>query len=122
MLGTYVLSAGYYDAYYLKALKIRSLIREDFEKAFRNVDYILGPTSPTPAFGIGEKMNDPIAMYLSDIYTISLNLAGLPGISVPSGFTKSGLPLGIQVAGNLLDEKGILSIAGAIESVSVKDK
>ena len=118
MLGTYVLSAGYYDAYYLKALKVRSLIREDFDNAFKTVDYIVGPTSPTPAFRIGEKMNDPIAMYLSDIYTISLNLAGLPGISVPSGMTKSGLPLGVQVIGKLLDEEGILNVAKAIESVS----
>ncbi|MGA2141030.1 MAG: amidase family protein, partial [Brevinematales bacterium] len=118
MLGTYVLSAGYYDAYYMKALKVRSLIREDFEKAFEKADYILGPTSPTPAFKIGEKMDDPIAMYLSDIYTISLNLAGLPGISVPSGMTKNSLPLGLQVAGKLLDEEGIMNIACAIESIT----
>ncbi len=115
MLGTYVLSKGYYDAYYLKALKVRSLIRNDFEKAFDTVDYIIGPTSPTPAFRIGEKINDPIAMYLSDIYTISLNLAGLPGISVPAGFTKKGLPVGVQVTGKLLDEEGIFNVAMEIE-------
>jgi aspartyl-tRNA(Asn)/glutamyl-tRNA(Gln) amidotransferase subunit A len=118
MLGTYVLSAGYYDAYYMKALKVRTLIRQDFDRAFEKADYILGPTSPTPAFKIGEKMDDPIAMYLSDIYTISLNLAGLPGISVPSGKTKSGLPLGLQVAGKLLDEGGVMNVASAIESLS----
>ena len=117
MLGTYVLSAGYYDAYYLKALKVRHLIKQDFEKAFEKADFIIGPTSPTPAFKIGEKMDDPIAMYLSDIYTIALNLAGLPGLSVPSGFSKSGLPLGIQVSGKLLDEEGVLNLAYAIENL-----
>lgn len=115
MLGTYVLSAGYYDAYYLKALKVRTLIRNDFEKAFGKVDLIIGPTSPTPAFRIGEKMDDPISMYLSDIYTISANLAGLPGISVPSGKTSSGLPIGTQVIGKLLDERNVLDMAYAIE-------
>lgn len=119
MLGTYVLSAGYYDAYYLKALKVRTLIKQDFDKAFEKVDIIIGPASPTPAFKIGEKIDDPIAMYLSDIYTISVNLAGLPGISVPSGFTKNGLPLGTQVIGRILDEEGILNLAGIIESMSI---
>src|SRR5260370_14308189 len=89
MLGTYALSSGYYDAYYLKALKVRRLIKDDFDKAFADCDVILGPTSPTPAFKIGEKIGDPLAMYLSDIYTISANLAGIPGISIPCGFTKS---------------------------------
>jgi aspartyl-tRNA(Asn)/glutamyl-tRNA(Gln) amidotransferase subunit A len=117
MLGTYVLSAGYYDAYYLKALKVRTLIKMDFDKAFEKVDFIIGPTSPTPAFKIGEKTDDPIAMYLSDIYTISINLAGLPGISVPTGFTKSGLPIGTQIIGKLLDEEGIFNVACSIEKL-----
>lgn len=117
MLGTYVLSAGYYDAYYLKALKVRNLIKQDFDKAFQSVDTIIGPTSPTPAFKIGEKMSDPISMYLSDIYTISINLAGLPGISVPNGKTKAGLPLGVQVLGKLLDEQSVYQLAYAIESL-----
>jgi len=117
MLGTYVLSAGYYDAYYLKALKVRSLIKSDFDKAFVKVDFILGPTSPTPAFKIGERIDDPIAMYLSDIYTISSNLAGLPAISIPAGFSKNGLPLGIQIIGKLLDEQEILNLAYGIEKI-----
>lgn len=117
LLGTYVLSAGYYDAYYLKALKVRSLIRSDFDKAFEKVDFIIGPTSPTPAFKIGEKTDDPIAMYLSDIYTISVNLAGNPGISVPTGTTKSGLPIGTQIIGKLLDENGLLSVSKAVEEL-----
>ncbi len=117
MLGTYVLSAGYYDAYYLKALKVRTLIKQDFEKAFEKVDFIVSPTSPTPAFKIGEKINDPISMYLSDIFTISLNLAGLPGISVPSGFAKSGLPIGTQIVGKNLDEEGVLNLAYAVENL-----
>jgi aspartyl-tRNA(Asn)/glutamyl-tRNA(Gln) amidotransferase subunit A len=117
MLGTYVLSAGYYDAYYLKALKVRTLIRQDFDKAFESVDLIVGPTSPTPAFKIGEKMDDPIAMYLSDIYTISANLAGLPGISIPTGKTSSGLPIGTQIIGKLLDEKNVLDLAYAVEKL-----
>ncbi len=118
MLGTYVLSAGYYDAYYMKALRVRTLIHRDFDEAFRKVDLIVGPTSPSPAFRIGEKMNDPIAMYLSDIYTISANLAGLPAVSVPCGLTKSGLPIGAQVIGKLLDEQNVLDLAYAIERLS----
>ncbi|MCX7821225.1 MAG: Asp-tRNA(Asn)/Glu-tRNA(Gln) amidotransferase subunit GatA [Brevinematales bacterium] len=115
MLGTYVLSSGYYDAYYLKALKVRKLIKNDFDNAFKNVDVILSPTSPTPAFKIGEKLNDPISMYLSDIYTIAVNLAGLPAISIPTGFSKEGLPLGSQFIGRLLDEETILNVSFAIE-------
>src|SRR6201999_3274461 len=94
ILGTYVLSSGYYDAYYLRAQKVRTLIRQDFLNAYREVDAILTPTSPTPAFKRGEKSSDPLAMYLSDVYTIGVNLAGLPGVSIPCGFSKSGLPIG----------------------------
>lgn len=115
MLGTYVLSSGYYDAYYLKALKVRKLIKNDFDNAFKNVDVILSPISPTPAFKIGEKLDDPISMYLSDIYTIAVNLAGLPAISIPTGFSKDGLPIGSQFIGRLLDEETILNVSFAIE-------
>ena len=111
ILGAYGLSSGYYDAYYLKAQKTRTLIRRDFEKAFEQVDAILTPTSPTPAFRFGEKSEDPISMYLSDVYTISTNLAGLPGISVPCGFSQSGLPIGMQLIGKAFDESTLLSIA-----------
>jgi len=115
MLGTYVLSAGYYDAYYLKALKVRNLIKMDFDKAFEKVNVILSPTSPTTAFKIGEKIDDPISMYLSDIYTISVNLAGLPAISIPTGFSTNGLPIGSQLIGKILDEQTILNVAFTIE-------
>ncbi|HAY75664.1 MAG TPA: Asp-tRNA(Asn)/Glu-tRNA(Gln) amidotransferase GatCAB subunit A, partial [Opitutae bacterium] len=111
ILGAYGLSSGYYDAYYLKAQKTRTLIRRDFERAFDEVDAILTPTSPTPAFRFGEKSEDPISMYLSDVYTISTNLAGLPGISVPCGFSKTGLPIGMQLIGKAFDESTLLSIA-----------
>ena len=111
ILGAYGLSSGYYDAYYLRAQKTRTLIRNDFEKAFQEVDAILTPTSPTPAFKFGEKSEDPISMYLSDIYTISTNLAGLPGISVPCGFTENGLPIGMQLIGQAFEEGKLLSIA-----------
>jgi aspartyl-tRNA(Asn)/glutamyl-tRNA(Gln) amidotransferase subunit A len=110
MTGTYVLSAGYYDAYYLKAQKVRQLISEDFKKAFTNVDVIAGPTAPTTAFAIGEKTDDPITMYLNDIYTIGANLAGLPGISVPCGFA-DGLPVGLQLVGPHFAEETILACA-----------
>lgn len=110
MIGTYVLSAGYYDAYYLKAQKVRRLIRDDFVQAFKNVDIILSPATPTPAFKIGEKTSDPVSMYLSDIYTIAANLAGLPGMSVPAGFV-NGLPIGMQLIGNLFGEAKILNAA-----------
>ncbi len=110
MIGTYALSAGYYDAYYLKAQQIRRLISDDFQKAFEQVDVILGPTTPEPAFKIGEKTNDPVTMYLSDIYTISINLAGLPAISVPCGL-QDGLPVGMQLIGNYFSEGTLLNFA-----------
>ena len=115
ILGTYVLSSGYYDAYYLRAQKVRRLILGDFESAFEQVDAILTPTSPTLAFKRGERTDDPLAMYLSDIYTISVNLAGLPAISVPSGFTESGLPIGLQVIGKAFGEAEMFAVANAFE-------
>jgi aspartyl-tRNA(Asn)/glutamyl-tRNA(Gln) amidotransferase subunit A len=115
ILGTYVLSSGYYDAYYLRAQKVRRRILGDFEKAFEQVDAILTPTSPTPAFKRGERSDDPLAMYLSDVYTISVNLAGLPAISIPSGFTESGLPIGLQVIGKAFGEADMFAIANAFE-------
>jgi aspartyl-tRNA(Asn)/glutamyl-tRNA(Gln) amidotransferase subunit A len=115
ILGTFVLSSGYYDAYYLKAQKVRTLIRQDFEEVFKKVDFVLSPTSPTPAFKIGEKSNDPLAMYLSDIFTITANLAGIPGISVPCGKTNTGLPVGMQILGKHFDEKRLLNLARAFE-------
>jgi aspartyl-tRNA(Asn)/glutamyl-tRNA(Gln) amidotransferase subunit A len=111
MIGTYALSAGYYDAYYLKAQKLRRLIAEDFRKAFESCDVIMGPTAPTTAFKIGEKSDDPVAMYLSDIYTISVNLAGLPGMSIPAGFAPDGLPVGLQLVGRYFDEARLLNVA-----------
>jgi aspartyl-tRNA(Asn)/glutamyl-tRNA(Gln) amidotransferase subunit A len=117
MIGTYVLSAGYYDAYYLKAQKIRRLISNDFSEAFKEVDVIIGPTTPTPAFKLGEKSNDPVSMYLSDIYTISVNLAGLPGISIPAGFAK-GLPVGVQLITNYFTENKLLNIAHKYQQVT----
>ncbi len=111
MLGTYALSSGYYDAYYLKALKVRTLIRSDFEDAFNTVDAILCPTAPTPAVRIGEKMDDPLAMYLLDIYTVSANLAGIPGLSLPCGFSESGLPIGMQLMGPYFSEEKLLRLA-----------
>ncbi|OBS08031.1 Asp-tRNA(Asn)/Glu-tRNA(Gln) amidotransferase subunit GatA [Acidihalobacter prosperus] len=110
MVGTYALSAGYYDAYYLKAQKVRRLISEDYRRAFESVDLILGPTSPSTAFRIGEKVDDPVSMYLSDIYTIAVNLAGLPGMSVPAGFA-DGLPVGLQIVGNYFEEGRMLNAA-----------
>jgi aspartyl-tRNA(Asn)/glutamyl-tRNA(Gln) amidotransferase subunit A len=115
MLGTYALSAGYYDAYYLKASRVRTLIRQDFEKAFETCDAIVLPTAPTPAFRIGEKVDDPLQMYLSDIFTIPCNLAGLPGLSLPCGFSREGLPIGLQVLGNFFQEEKILRVAHAFE-------
>jgi aspartyl-tRNA(Asn)/glutamyl-tRNA(Gln) amidotransferase subunit A len=111
LLGTYVLSAGYYDAYYLKALKVRTLIKQDFDTALDKVDCIVAPTSPTTAFKIGEKLDDPLAMYLSDIYTISLNLVGLPGITIPCGFDGKKLPVGLQLIGKPFDEATLLRAA-----------
>jgi aspartyl-tRNA(Asn)/glutamyl-tRNA(Gln) amidotransferase subunit A len=117
ILGTYVLSAGYYEAYYAKAQKVRTIMREDFNKAFEKVDVIITPTSPTTAFKIGEKIDDPLTMYLSDIYTVSANLAGIPAISVPCGQDSKGLPIGLQIMGKLLSEERILRIAYALEQI-----
>jgi aspartyl-tRNA(Asn)/glutamyl-tRNA(Gln) amidotransferase subunit A len=111
MLGTYALSSGYKDAYYVKALKVRRLIHDDFDKVFASCDAVVGPTSPTAAFKIGERSTDPLAMYLADIYTISANLAGLPGISIPCGFTKAGLPIGLQILAAPFEEEKLLRIA-----------
>ncbi len=111
MLGTYALSAGYYDAYYLKALRVRRLIRRDFDEAFREVDVIAGPVAPTAAYRIGEKIDDPLAMYLGDLYTVSANLAGLPGISIPCGFTRGLLPIGLQLQGPPMQEEKLLRAA-----------
>ncbi len=116
MLGTYALSAGYYDAYYRKAQQVRTLIKADFEKAFADVDVIATPTSPTPAFRVGDKISDPLQMYLSDIFTISVNLAGVPAVSVPCGYTSEGLPVGLQVIGKHFDEETILRAAHAYEA------
>ncbi len=118
MLGTYVLSSGYYDAYYRKAQQVRRLIQNDFTEAFRNVDCILTPISPTTAFKIGEKMDDPLQMYLNDIYTVSANLAGIPGISVPAGFDTNGLPIGVQLLGKHFDEATILKVGDFLESIN----
>jgi aspartyl-tRNA(Asn)/glutamyl-tRNA(Gln) amidotransferase subunit A len=115
MLGTYALSSGYKDAYYLKALKVRRLIKNDFDQAFASCDVIMGPTSPTPAFKIGERIDDPLAMYLSDVYTISANLAGIPGISIPCGFTKSGLPIGLQILAAAFEEEKLLRVVRMFE-------
>ncbi|MCG8672892.1 MAG: Asp-tRNA(Asn)/Glu-tRNA(Gln) amidotransferase subunit GatA, partial [Pseudomonadales bacterium] len=109
LVGTYALSAGYYDAYYLKAQKVRRLIKDDYDKAFQDVDVIMGPTAPTPGFKIGEKSEDPVSMYLSDIYTIAVNLAGLPALTVPAGFA-NGLPVGLQIIGKHFDESKLLNV------------
>ena len=118
MLGTYALSAGYYDAYYKKGQQVRTLIKRDFDEAFKNVDVIATPTAPTAAFKIGEKSADPLQMYLSDIFTISVNLAGIPGISIPCGFTKNNLPIGLQLLGKHFDEESILHAAFAYEQAT----
>ena len=115
MIGTYVLSSGYYDAYYLKAQKVRRLIKKDFDEAYNKVDAILTPSTPNSAFKIGEKTNDPISMYLNDIFTVPVNLAGLPGISIPAGVDKNGYPLGLQIIGKPFDEQTILNIAYSME-------
>ncbi|MGB7556007.1 MAG: amidase family protein, partial [Candidatus Korobacteraceae bacterium] len=115
MLGTYVLSAGYYDAYYLKAQRVRRLLASDFDKAFAKVDAIVTPTTPTPAFKLGEKTDDPLAMYLADIYTVTANLAGIPGISIPCGKTKEGLPIGMQIFGKYFDEPMVLRVGHVAE-------
>jgi aspartyl-tRNA(Asn)/glutamyl-tRNA(Gln) amidotransferase subunit A len=118
MIGTYALSAGYYDAYYLKAQKVRTLIKQDFEKAFEQVDVLVCPTSPTTAFKAGEKTSDPLSMYLSDLMTIPVNLAGLPGLSLPCGFDEQGLPIGLQIIGNVLREDQVLQAAYAYEQAT----
>lgn len=117
MLGTYALSSGYYDAYYKKAQKVRTLIKQDFDKAFENFDVIVGPTTPTPAFKIGEIIDDPLTMYANDILTIPVNLAGVPAISIPCGF-ESGLPLGLQIIGNYFDEETVYRVADAFEQAT----
>ena len=122
MIGTYVLSSGYYDAYYLKAQKVRRLIKNDFDEAYKKVDAILTPSTPSSAFMIGEKLNDPVSMYLNDIFTVPINLAGLPAISIPAGHDKKGYPLGLQVIGKAFDEQSILNIAFALEkNISFKN-
>ncbi len=118
MLGTYALSAGYYDAYYLKAQKVRTLLTRDFQQAFAKVDAIVTPTSPTAAFRLGEKSNDPLSMYLADIYTVTADLAGIPGLSIPCGQTKENLPIGLQILGRHFDESTILRVAHAYEQAS----
>jgi aspartyl-tRNA(Asn)/glutamyl-tRNA(Gln) amidotransferase subunit A len=118
MIGAFALSAGYYDAYYRKAQQIRQIIANDFREAFRHCDYIAGPTSPTPAFALGEKTNDPVSMYLSDIFTITANLAGIPAISIPVGFDNTGLPIGLQLTGQSFDESGLLNLAHRYQQVT----
>ena len=115
MLGTYALSAGYYDAYYLKAQKVRTLLALDFERVFEKVDAVVTPTTPTPAFKLGEKTEDPLAMYLADIYTVTADLTGIPGVSVPCGKSASGLPIGLQILGKHFDEGTILRLGHALE-------
>ncbi|MDB2601230.1 Asp-tRNA(Asn)/Glu-tRNA(Gln) amidotransferase subunit GatA [Candidatus Pelagibacter bacterium] len=123
MIGTYVLSSGYYDAYYLKAQKVRKLIKNDFDEAYKKVDAILTPSTPSAAFKIGEKTNDPVSMYLNDIFTVPVNLAGLPAISIPAGVDVKGYPLGLQIIGKAFDEQNILNIAYAMEEkIQFKNK
>ena len=118
LMGTYVLSAGYYDAYYMKAQRVRTLISNDFKKAFADVDVLLTPTAPSAAFAIGEKQDDPIAMYLNDVFTVPASLAGLPGISIPAGLSNDGLPLGLQLIGRAFDEETLLRAAGVLETAA----
>ncbi|WP_458096669.1 Asp-tRNA(Asn)/Glu-tRNA(Gln) amidotransferase subunit GatA [Roseomonas sp. WA12] len=115
MIGTYVLSAGYYDAYYLKAQKVRALIKRDFDEAFAGVDAIVTPATPSAAFAAGEKQDDPVAMYLNDVFTVTANLAGIPGMTVPAGYDRQGLPLGLQVLGKAFDEETVFAVSTAIE-------
>ena len=114
MIGNFVLSSGFYDAYYLKAQKARTLIIEEYDKAFEKCDYILTPISPNPAFKLGEKTNDPVSMYLEDVMSVPLNLAGLPGLAIPAGETKTGLPVGLQIVGPRRSDKSLLKFADAI--------
>jgi aspartyl-tRNA(Asn)/glutamyl-tRNA(Gln) amidotransferase subunit A len=118
MLGTYVLSAGYYDAYYAQAQRVRTLIRRDFDRAFADVDVIVSPTAPTPAFKLGEKLDDPLAMYLNDVFTIPAPLAGVPAISVPGGYALSGLPIGLQLIGKPFDEATLFRVGAAYEAAT----
>jgi aspartyl-tRNA(Asn)/glutamyl-tRNA(Gln) amidotransferase subunit A len=118
MLGTFALSAGYYDAYYVRAMKIRRMLRRDFDLAFAKVDLIASPVSPVPAFKLGEKLADPLQMYLIDAYTLPANLAGIPGISVPGGFTAAGLPIGLQLMAPHFAEERLLQAAHAFESAT----
>jgi aspartyl-tRNA(Asn)/glutamyl-tRNA(Gln) amidotransferase subunit A len=118
LIGTYVLSAGYYDAYYLKAQKVRALIAQDFAAAFEKVDCLLTPTAPSAAFAIGEKQDDPIAMYLNDVFTVPANLAGLPALSVPAGLSADGLPLGLQITGRAFDEETVLRVGEVLETAA----
>jgi aspartyl-tRNA(Asn)/glutamyl-tRNA(Gln) amidotransferase subunit A len=113
MVGTYALSSGYYEAYYGRAMRVRTLIKRDYDQAFERVDALLSPVSPTPAFKIGEKVSDPLSMYLSDIYTVTANLAGIPAMSVPCGFTGEGLPVGLQILANQFEEGTLLRLADA---------
>ena len=115
MIGTYVLSAGYYDAYYLKAQKVRALIARDFTQAFAGVDAIVTPATPSAAFAEGENADDPIKMYLNDVFTVTANLAGLPGLAVPAGLDGQGLPLGLQVIGRPFDEETVFAVGAALE-------
>jgi len=115
LIGTYVLSSGYYEAYYLKAQKVRQLIKNDFDKVFNDIDAILTPSTPSAAFNIGAKKDDPVSMYLNDIFTVPVNLAGLPAISVPAGYDKNNLPLGLQLIGKAFDEQTLLNLSLAIE-------
>ena len=118
MLGTYALSAGYYDAYYLKAQKVRTLIKQDFDQAFEKVDVLVCPTAPTTAFKAGEKTDDPLSMYLSDLMTIPVNLAGLPAMSIPCGFDDQNLPIGLQLVGNVLGEEMLFRVGYAYEQAT----
>src|SRR5579859_2580023 len=118
LIGTYVLSAGYYDAYYVKALKVRRRIADDFDQAFQKVDALLTPTAPSAAFSLGDKADDPVAMYLNDIFTVTVNLAGLPGMSIPAGLDSAGLPLGLQLIGRALDEGTLFSLGAALEKAA----
>jgi aspartyl-tRNA(Asn)/glutamyl-tRNA(Gln) amidotransferase subunit A len=118
LIGTYVLSAGYYDAYYSRAQKIRTLILRDFELAWEKCDVLLTPATPGPAFALGEKSNDPVSMYLNDVFTVTVNLAGLPGLAVPAGLTADGLPLGLQIIGKAFDEATVLRAGRSIETAA----
>ena len=117
LLGTFVLSAGYHDAYYGRAQCVRTLLRRDFQRAFAEVDVVIGPTTPSTAFALGEKVDDPLAMYLNDVFTVTANLTGLPGISIPCGQDADGLPIGLQIVGPALGERSILRMARVVEEM-----